>query len=89
MNGRGVTRLQLDFGRDQVCLVPGGSVVERSWDLRDIEAPGAYSRPRLLMTADIAVDSANGTVTLVWPDKPEHVILTLAPGTCISCTYGV
>jgi len=85
----------VDFGRDQVCPVPGGSVVERSWDLRAVEEPGKYSRPRLLDPAAIEVHVrlgaylievhfANAHTPVGLPTPELFVLLPMPSGTVVS-----
>lgn len=81
-------RIQVAFGKDQVCIVPGGSVVERFWDLYDHDEAGSYSRPRLLSaenTTAVSVTVHDGTldIRLEFPKVTEVTRLPVT-GACLN-----
>jgi hypothetical protein len=83
-NGTPVSRIHVDFARDQACFIPNGCVIERMWDLYQVESQGKSCRPRLLAHAMVNVTDQDGQlkVTVGFPDSPG-VTRVYTTNTCI------
>lgn len=89
VDGVPVSRLQVDFAKDTGVFIPGlphgGFVLERQWDLQNVDSPGLFSRPRLLGDANIFVHAEADTlkIVLTWPGRRT---VLYAANACISYT---
>lgn len=73
VNGVGVSRLQVDFGKDTTAFHPSGSTMERFWDQYDKgEEFNRLSRPRAFCYATVELVTSKGFMDLMvtFPDSP-------------------